>query len=156
MRGKTAAPAPEVDQHLQQAVVPMEVQRGPTPLPDVLLVDPVLRWSEDQADPAVDTETRRDRVRRLQSEYPRVWQRHSMDGTFPPSREVRSALRERGGLVPDMGAEDQPSMDLVPLVQPGDTPVQPQHDSLPATVQQAPSQPSRRTRGQQRAQHCEP
>ena len=146
----------EVDQHMRQTVVPMEVQRGPPPLPDVPLVDPVLRWLEDESDPAMDTWTRRDRVRRLQSEYPSVWQRHSLNGTFPPSPEVRSAPREMGGLVPDMGAEDQPSMDLVPFVQPDDTPGQPQHISLPATVQQDPSQPSCRTRGQQGAQHREP
>ena len=101
----------------------------------------------------MDAKTRRGRVRRrLQSKYLSVCQRHILNGTLLPSPEVRSALREMGGLLPDMGAEDQPSMDLVPLVQAGDTPVQPQHKSLPATVQQAPSQPSRRTRGQQRAQ----
>ena len=41
MREETAAPAPEVDQHLQQAVVPMDVQRGPPLLPDVPLVNPI-------------------------------------------------------------------------------------------------------------------
>ena len=102
MREETAAPAPEVDQHLQKAAVPMEVQRRPTPLPDVPLADPVLRWLEDEPDPAMDTETRRGRVRRLQSEYATVWQRHSLDGTFPPSPEVRSAYREMGFLVLDM------------------------------------------------------
>ena len=53
-------------------------------------------------------------ISRLLAEYPIVWQRHSLDGTFPPSPEVRSALREMGGLLPDMRAEDQPIMDLVP------------------------------------------
>ena len=111
--------------------VPMEVQIGPAPLLDVVLVDPVQRWLEDESDPAMDTETQRSRVRRLQSEYPSVWQRHSLDSTYPPASEVSSALREMGGLLPDMGVEDQPTVNLVPSVQPGDTLVQPQQHTLP-------------------------
>ena len=50
VREDTAAPAPEVYQHLQQAVVPMEKQRGPPSLPDVPLVDPFLVCLEDESD----------------------------------------------------------------------------------------------------------
>lgn len=88
---------------------PMEVQPAPPQLPDVPLVDTSLRWLEDEEDPARDQEARREHLRRCMEMYPSVWQTYSGDSSYPPAAEVRTALRELGGLAADLGSEDRPA-----------------------------------------------
>lgn len=76
------------------------------PLPDQPLTEACMAWLEDNEDPTRTIEERRQHLRRLLLECPSVFSRHAQDGSNPPPPEVRTALRELGGLLPADGADD--------------------------------------------------
>ena len=98
----------EIDPLLSpQTAVPATSQLAT--LPDVPLVDSAMRWLEDEEDPSRSQEARREHLRQLHSRYPAVWQNYAADSSYPPAPEVRSSLRELGGLPTDQASEERPS-----------------------------------------------
>ena len=89
--------------------VPMETQQPSPSLPDVPLVDSAMRWLEDEEDPERPIEARREQLRQLHGHYPAVWHQYAADSSFPPAPEVRSSLRELGGLPTGQISEERPS-----------------------------------------------
>lgn len=101
----------------------MDIDRATTPpplgLPDQPLTEACMAWLEDNEDPTRTIEERRQHLRRLLLECPSVFSRHAQDGSNPPPPEVRTALRELGGLLPAEGADDpMPSYTSPPLSAP--------------------------------------
>ena len=96
-------------QNEPQDAVPMETEQPVAALPDVPLVDSAMRWLEDEEDPSRSQEARREHLRQLHSRYPAVWQGYAADSSYPPAPEVRSSLRELGGLPTDQASEERPS-----------------------------------------------
>ena len=101
-------PLPDV-QHGPDEAVPMETQQPSPALPDVPLVDSAMRWLEDEEDPERPIEARREQLRQLHGRYPAVWHQYAADSSFPPAPEVRSSLRELGGLPTGQISEERPS-----------------------------------------------
>ena len=87
----------------------METQQPSPALPDVPLVDSAMRWLEDEEDPERPIEARREQLRQLHGRYPAVWHQYAADSSFPPAPEVRSSLRELGGLPTGQISEERPS-----------------------------------------------
>ncbi len=133
-RGSTPFPA-------ASAATRMEIDPLSTllALPGNPLVESCMAWIEDNEDPARDMTERRQHVRRLIREYPSVYTRHTQDGSNPPQPEVRTALREIGGLLPSEGAEDPP-----PAIT---------HSRAPSQPPAGPSPPSRQRRRNQKGAH---
>ena len=99
---------PLLAQHGPAEAVPMEMEPVRVALPDVQLVDSTMRWLEDEEDPARTLEARREHLCKLHSQYPAVWQNYAGDCFFPPAPEVRSSLRELGGLPTDQASKERP------------------------------------------------
>jgi hypothetical protein len=93
-------------------------------LPDSPLIESSMAWLQDNEDPARNIEERRQHLRRLVQECPSVYARHAQDGSNPPPPEVRTALRELGGLMPAEGDDDPVSSftSAPPLVSPAAPP----------------------------------
>jgi hypothetical protein len=102
----------------------MDIDASPVQpaLPGDPLVDSCMNWLADNEDPSRTIGERRLHMLRLVLEYPSVFARHAQDGTNPPPPEVRTALRDIGGLLPADGADDPtpplpPSPPSSPLTQ---------------------------------------
>ena len=129
----------------------METEQPVAALPDVPLVDSAMHWLEDEEDPSRSQEARREHLRQLHSRYPAVWQGYAADSSYPPAPEVRSSLRELGGLPTDQASEERPSSPSpAPAVslhrhsvsQPSPGPGrqrQPESQQAPDSVQQGPA-----------------
>ena len=87
----------------------MDIQPADPPLPDVPLMGPILAWMEEEEDPPRSMEERRAHVRAFIRECPSVYRTYQDDASISPHVEVRSALRELGGLQPDDTAHDLPA-----------------------------------------------
>lgn len=68
------------------------------PLPDVPLTETTMEWLAEYEDPPRSVQERQDHVARLIVDYPAVWAQYSHDTSRCPAPEVRTALRDIGGV----------------------------------------------------------
>ena len=99
-------------------------------LPDTPLVDTCMAWLADNEDPGRTIDERRRHIYRLVQEYPSVYTRHAQDGSNPPPPEVRTALRDIGGLLAADGSDD-PAPSLPPSPPSSSPPQQPHPSPTP-------------------------
>ena len=83
----------------QHDLTPQEPCAQPDdPLLDVPLLDPVMRWLEDEEDPPLGLTHRRAKVRIHQTQLPRLWEIYGEDSSFPPNNAIRRSFRMMGFL----------------------------------------------------------
>ena len=87
----------------------MDISGAPPPtLPNVPLIGPTMDWLLDEEDPARTLEDRREHVRALVSTYPSVFATYAEYSSRLPNPEVKSALRQLGGLKASQESENPP------------------------------------------------